>query len=61
VDVRDARQTRDVLVDARVVFHGARAERIEDRIDREVALGEMGEMAQHVELAELGQTQLGSQ
>ena len=37
VQTREARQADDPLVDARVVLHGAAAERIEARIDPEVA------------------------
>ena len=43
------------LVDARVVLHRARAERIEARVDAEVARRERGEVAQHLGLGELGQ------
>src|SRR5206468_11092744 len=33
VDIGEARQTRDLLVEARVVFHGARTEREQAEVD----------------------------
>ena len=57
VDVRDPRQTGHVLVDPRVVLHGARAQRVEDGVDGEVALSQMGEVTHDVELADLRQAQ----
>ena len=43
------------LVDLRVVFHSAAAERIESGIDAEVHLGEIGVVAYHVHFAHLRQ------
>src|SRR5438105_7402157 len=57
MDVCDAAQPCDVLVDLRVVLHGAGPERVEDGVDREIPLSQMGEVAHHVELADLGQPQ----
>ena len=55
VQVAEARQPDEPLVDARVVFHRAGAERIEAGVDAEVARRERGEVAQHLRLGELGQ------
>ena len=46
---------RDKFVDARVVLHGARAERIEAEINGVIPSGEAGEVAQGFELADLGE------
>ena len=48
-------QPDEPLVDARVVLHRAPAERIEARVDPEVARRERREVAQHLGLGELGQ------
>ena len=52
-------QPRDLLVDLRIVFHGARAERIEAGVDAEVALRQRQKVAHHVELGELRQIAVG--
>ena len=52
---REPRQPDEPLVDPRVVLHRAAAERIEAGVDPEVARGELGEVAQHLRLGELGQ------
>ena len=52
----DAFQARDELVDARVVLHGAGAERIHAEIDRVVPGGEAREVADDLDLGELGQS-----
>ncbi len=47
-------QPRDVLVHARVVLHGARAQRIHAVIDRVVPGGDAREVADDLDLADLG-------
>ena len=49
---REGRQPRDLLVDLRIVFHGAGAERIESAIDTEIALRERKIMPHHVEFCD---------
>ena len=56
MEVREARQGDDALVDARVVLHRARAERVEAGVDPEVALRELGEVADELELVHLGKS-----
>ena len=51
----EAGQPRDLLVDHRVVLHRARAERVEGRRRAVVPLRQAQEVAQHLELADLGQ------
>ena len=53
----ELRARRDRVVDARVVLHRARAERIESEIDAERALRELRVVAHDVELAVVGQRQ----
>ena len=55
VQVAEAGQRDDALVDARVVLHRAGAERVEARVDPEVARRELGEVADELGLGELGQ------
>ncbi len=55
MQVAEPRQPDEALVDARVVLHRAGAERIEARVDPEVAVRERGEVAQHLGLGELRQ------
>ncbi len=55
VQVAEAGQRRDALVHARVVLHRARAQRVEARVDPEVARRERREVAQHLRLGELRQ------
>ena len=55
MQVREPGQPDDPLVDARVVFHRAAAERIEARVDAEVARRELREVAEHLRLGELRQ------
>ena len=59
VEVAEAREPDEPLVDARVVLHRAGAERVEARVDAEVAARELGEMAQHLGLGELGKPRRG--
>ena len=58
---RNAGQVRHRVVDARVVLHRARAERIERRVDAERLLREPREVAHDVELAVVGQRQIVAQ
>ncbi len=55
VQARESGQADQPLVDARVVLHRARAERVEAGVDPEVAGREGGEVAQHLGLGELGE------
>ncbi len=52
---QELRQHREMVASARVVFHGARAERVELRIDREVLARQVGVVAHRVELGYLRQ------
>src|SRR5205823_7558874 len=47
-------QADEPLVDARVVFHRARAERIEAVVDAEIAGRELGEVTDELELRNFG-------
>ena len=51
---REARQPRHLLVDARVVLHGAGAERVHVLIDREVQARESREVTRDLDLGDLG-------
>ena len=51
----DSFEAGDDLVDARVVLHGAGAERVHAEIDRVIPGGEAGEVADDFDLADLGQ------
>ena len=55
VQIAEAGQHDDALVDARVVLHRAAAERVEAGVDPEVARRELGEVADDLRLGELGQ------
>src|SRR5262249_15071450 len=55
VEAREARERGEALVDPRVVFHRARAERIEAGIYAEVPGRDLGEVADQLELRYLGQ------
>src|SRR4029079_10774383 len=55
VEVAEAGQRGESLVDPRVVLHRAGAERVEAGVDPEVARRELGEVAHQVRLGELGQ------
>ena len=55
VQLREARQPDEPLVDARVVLHRAGAERVEARVDAEVARRQLGEVADELELRHLRQ------
>ena len=55
MEVAEARQVDDPLVHARVVLHRAGAERVEARVDAEVAVGESREVADELGLRDLGQ------
>ena len=50
---REAGRARDLFVEARVVFHRARAERVQARVDRHVQLRQPGEVPDHVDLGHL--------
>jgi len=52
---QELRQHRQRIARARVVLHGARAERVELRVDREVLLAQTRVVAHHVELGNFGQ------
>src|SRR5690349_20316710 len=56
MEVRKAGQRHEPLDDARVVLHRAGAERIEARVDSEVARGELREVADELELGDLRET-----
>jgi hypothetical protein len=51
----ELRQHRQRIACARVVLHGARAERVELRVDGEVLLAQARVVAHHVELGDFGQ------
>ena len=51
----DAFEAGDDLVDARVVLHGAGAERVHAEIDGVIPGGEAGEVADDLDLADLGE------
>jgi hypothetical protein len=51
----DAFEARDILVDARVVLHGAAAQRIHAQVDGIVPCREAGEVADDLDLGELRQ------
>ena len=51
---RQAIQPRDVFVHARVVLHGAGAQRIHAQVDRVVPAGEPREVADHFDFADFG-------
>ena len=55
MEVGETGQPRQLLVEARVVLHRARAERVEPAVDRVVLLRQPGEMAHHLRLAEARQ------
>src|SRR5262245_57996707 len=55
MQVTEPRQHDQTLVDARVVLHRAGAERIEARVDAEVASRELGEVPEQLRLGELRQ------
>ncbi len=55
MQIGQARQPRHLLVEARVVLHGAGAERIEPRVDRVVLLAEPRVVPHHLGLREAGE------
>ena len=55
MEVAEAGQRDDPLVDPRVVLHRAAAERVEAGVDPEVAIGERGEVADDLVLGHLGE------
>ncbi len=57
----EGRQAGDLLVDLRVVFHGAGAERIEPGIDPEIALGERKVMSHDIDLRQFRQLAIRAQ
>src|SRR5439155_16433862 len=54
-DIGKTGQPRHLLVEARVVLHRARAERVETGVDRIVLLRQPGEVADDLQLAETGE------
>ena len=52
MDVGEAGQTRQLFIEARVVLHRARAERVKPGIDRVVLLRQASEVAHYLRLAE---------
>ena len=59
--IREAGQSRDGFVDFRIVFHRARAERIEPVVHAVSALGERGVMAHDLGLRKFGQNEFVAQ
>src|SRR5205823_9584206 len=55
VQIAEPGQRGEALVDARVVLHRARAERVEAGVDPEVACGELREVTEEIRLGDLGQ------
>ena len=55
MQMSQTRQGRRSLVDLRIVFHRARAERIEVPVDAEQPPGQPGEVANQIQLADLRQ------
>src|SRR5687768_11527689 len=55
MEVAEARQHDHALVDARVVLHRARAERVEARVDAEGSIGERREVPDDLGLGQLWQ------
>jgi hypothetical protein len=58
MQIADAGEPRHLLVEARVVLHGAGAERIDAHVDGVVLLRELGVVAHHLRLAEARQADL---
>src|SRR5205823_604923 len=58
MQVADAGQPRHLLVEAGIVLHGARAQRIDAHVDGVVLLAEPGVVLHHLRLAEARQTDL---
>src|SRR5947209_17541758 len=54
--ISEASDARDTLVQARVVFHRARAERIHAQINRIIPRRDAREVAHDINLADFGQT-----
>src|SRR6185312_3809734 len=52
MEVGEARQSRQLLVEPRIVLHGARSQRVEAGVDGVVLLRQPGEIAHHLRLAE---------
>ena len=52
MDIREARQPGQLLVEPRVVLHRARAERVETAVDRIILLRKPREMPHYLRLAE---------
>ena len=55
VDVGEARQPRDLLVEARVVLHRAAAERKQAKVDRIILAAEAGVVADGLRLGQAGE------
>ena len=60
VDTGEARQSRQFLMDAGVILHGAGAQGVEAVIDAVGLLGQFGVMALHVDFRQLGQLGRGT-
>ena len=58
--IEESRQHRELVARLRVVLHRARTERIEVRVDGEVELRQLGEVAHHFELADFRQHRAAS-
>src|SRR5512132_349558 len=56
MQMRETRDRHEPLVDARVVLHRARAERVEARVDSEVPRRQLREVSEDLRLGELRQT-----
>jgi hypothetical protein len=55
MQIRETGQRSEALVALRVVLHGARAERVETRVDRNILPTEIDEVSNDIELRNLGQ------
>ena len=58
MQIADAGQPRHLLVEARIVLHGAGAERIDAHVDGVVLLAHLGVVAHHLRLAQARQADL---
>ena len=58
VDVGEARQARHLLVEARIMLHGARAERIQGQVNGVIGLGQAHIVTHRLWLGQTGQTYL---
>ena len=58
VNIGQARQPRHIFVQARIIFHSTRAERIKTHVNRVIEPRQMGKMAHYVQFADFRQAQL---